>query len=49
MLGYRASEDSIVKSIAREHHENTFEQRSVDWTGKFTTVVKNQGYCGSCW
>jgi C1A family cysteine protease len=36
--------DNIVLS-GKGHSSDT----AVDWSGKYTTAVNNQGYCGSCW
>lgn len=37
--------DTVVASVAKYKGEDSH----VDWTGIYTTPVKDQGYCGSCW
>eukprot|EP01038_Epipyxis_sp_PR26KG_P005639 gene5639-7785_t len=40
---------SSVKSTIEAEHPVSSQLAVVDWSGIYTTAVKDQGYCGSCW
>jgi len=46
-LGYEPDNSTLLE----EHHVDTSLEvaRSRDWTGQYTSAIKNQGHCGSCW
>jgi len=49
-LGYDISTSSLsLGETITNIDEYTGDQDEVDWTGIYTTTIKEQGYCGSCW
>jgi len=47
LLGYRKPDKRTGKIYPVPEYKG--DSTYVDWTGTYTTAIKDQGYCGSCW
>lgn len=46
-LGYKPADDNNAKIVYTNHYEG--DATYINWADVYTTPVKDQGYCGSCW